>query len=60
MSIEKPIRTATILRKTNETSIECTLTLDHLIGTKQVIEINTGIGFLDHVSVFFSLSSFFF
>lgn len=45
----KPIRTATIERKTNETSITCTIALDHAVGAKQVIEISTGIGFLDHV-----------
>lgn len=43
------IRTATVTRKTAETDISCTLTLDHAPGTKQVIEVSTGIGFLDHV-----------
>ncbi|GAA5907826.1 hypothetical protein JCM8208_001956 [Rhodotorula glutinis] len=43
------VRTATISRKTGETEIECTLTLDHLAGTKQVIEIDTGVGFYNHM-----------
>jgi len=43
------IRTATISRKTGETEIECTLTLDHHPGTKQVIEVDTGVGFYNHV-----------
>ncbi|GAA5846376.1 hypothetical protein JCM9279_001351 [Rhodotorula babjevae] len=43
------IRTATISRKTGETEIECTLTLDHRPGTKQVIEIDTGVGFYNHM-----------
>ena len=58
MSTPKPIRTASISRKTNETSIECSITLDHPVGVKQIIEINTGIGFLDHVSLPVSLSTF--
>ncbi|TNY21493.1 imidazoleglycerol-phosphate dehydratase [Rhodotorula diobovata] len=43
------IRTATISRKTGETEIECTLTLDHHPGTKQVIEVDTGVGFYNHM-----------
>ncbi|KAG8715192.1 imidazoleglycerol-phosphate dehydratase [Ceratobasidium sp. 423] len=43
-------RTATISRKTSETDIEVTLTLDCNPGlTKQVIDVGTGIGFLDHM-----------
>lgn len=43
-------RTATVERKTSETEISCTINLDHdpSVG-KQVIEVNTGLGFLDHV-----------
>lgn len=43
------MRTATVARKTGETDIACTITLDHAPGVKQNIEISTGIGFLDHV-----------
>lgn len=43
------IRTATVTRKTGETDIQCTLTLDVEAGAKQVIEVDTGIGFLNHV-----------
>lgn len=46
----KSIRTATVTRKTAETNISCTITLDHAPGVKQDISIKTGIGFLDHVS----------
>lgn len=44
-------RTATVERKTSETEISCTLNLDYdpSVG-KQVIDVQTGIGFLDHVS----------
>jgi imidazoleglycerol-phosphate dehydratase len=44
-------RTATISRKTNETQIEVSINLDCTPGSQnaQVIEISTGIGFLDHV-----------
>lgn len=45
------VRTATVERKTSETSIQCTITLDHQPGVKQAIEVSTGIGFLDHVSL---------
>ncbi|GAA5942038.1 hypothetical protein JCM3775_004324 [Rhodotorula graminis] len=48
-SSTQQIRTATISRKTGETEIECTLTLDHLPGTKQVIDIDTGVGFYNHM-----------
>jgi len=52
------IRTATVSRNTSETSIECTITLDHEPGVKQEISVSTGIGFLDHVngSSLYSLS----
>jgi imidazoleglycerol-phosphate dehydratase len=44
-------RTATVERKTSETEISCTIDLDYVPGSgPQVIEVNTGIGFLDHVS----------
>ena len=44
-------RQATIFRKTNETDIQVVLDLDCKPGssTKQVIDVSTGIGFLDHV-----------
>ncbi|KAG2133843.1 IGPD-domain-containing protein [Suillus cothurnatus] len=44
-------RTATISRKTNETQIEVSINLDCTPGSQnaQVIEISTGIGFLDHM-----------
>jgi len=45
----KSIRTASVTRKTAETNISCTITLDHAPGVKQDISIKTGIGFLDHV-----------
>lgn len=45
----KTIRTATVTRQTAETDITCTITLDHQPGVKQIIEVSTGIGFLDHV-----------
>lgn len=50
------IRTATVSRNTSETSIECTITLDHEPGVKQEISVSTGIGFLDHVTLFSLLS----
>jgi imidazoleglycerol phosphate dehydratase HisB len=43
-------RTSTISRKTNETDIKVSLVLDVPVGVDQVINIQTGIGFLDHVS----------
>ncbi|KAN0133789.1 IGPD domain containing protein [Lactarius tabidus] len=43
-------RTATFSRKTNETEIDVVINLDsQLVGSQQVIEISTGIGFLDHM-----------
>jgi imidazoleglycerol-phosphate dehydratase len=44
-------RTATISRKTNETEIEVYINLDCQPGSasQQVIDVSTGIGFLDHV-----------
>lgn len=51
-------RTATVSRKTSETEIEVTLELDRNPGlTNQVINVETGIGFLDHVSVYVSCTS---
>ncbi|EGG06931.1 uncharacterized protein MELLADRAFT_63052 [Melampsora larici-populina 98AG31] len=44
------IRAAKIQRKTKETDIDLELKLDVPIGTKQDIQISTGIGFLDHVN----------
>lgn len=40
-------RTATLDRKTNETEIKVTINLDDKFDQK--FDINTGIGFLDHV-----------
>ncbi|KAI0306552.1 IGPD-domain-containing protein [Multifurca ochricompacta] len=44
-------RTATIYRKTNETEIDVFINLDCQPGStfEQIIEISTGIGFLDHM-----------
>ena len=42
-------RTAELKRKTNETSISVSLNLDAPLDAQQ-FDINTGIGFLDHVS----------
>ncbi|KAL7421592.1 imidazoleglycerol-phosphate dehydratase [Cryptotrichosporon argae] len=42
-------RTATVERTTSETQITCTLGLDVAPGAKQVIDVHTGIGFLDHM-----------
>jgi imidazoleglycerol-phosphate dehydratase len=53
----KSIRTATVARKTAETNITCTISLDHAPGVKQAIDIKTGIGFLDHVSLLLRLHS---
>ena len=48
-----PIRSASVERKTSETHITCTLSLDTGPGMQeQVIDVHTGIGFLDHVSLF--------
>ncbi|KAI7948475.1 hypothetical protein MJO29_010140 [Puccinia striiformis f. sp. tritici] len=44
------IQSASIKRTTKETDIDLYLQLDCPIGVKQEITINTGIGFLDHVS----------
>lgn len=41
-------RTAELARKTNETDIKVAINLDDKMNQK--ININTGIGFLDHVS----------
>ncbi|RUS24289.1 hypothetical protein BC938DRAFT_473825, partial [Jimgerdemannia flammicorona] len=46
MADSTTVRTATIIRKTNETDISLSLTLDSAFN--QDITINTGIGFLDH------------
>ncbi|KAK4054974.1 imidazoleglycerol-phosphate dehydratase [Microbotryomycetes sp. JL221] len=43
------IRTASVSRKTAETNISCTMTLDLEPGQKQDIHVKTGIGFLDHM-----------
>jgi imidazoleglycerol-phosphate dehydratase len=49
---DQSARTATVSRKTSETEIEVKLELDRNPGlTKQVIDISTGIGFLDHVRI---------
>ena len=47
-------RVATVSRKTNETDIHVDLNLDAVPGSgiTQVIKVNTGIGFLDHVTRF--------
>ena len=44
-------RQATISRKTSETEVEVTINLDTQPGSgfDQVINVSTGIGFLDHV-----------
>jgi imidazoleglycerol phosphate dehydratase HisB len=42
-------RTATLERKTNETDIKITINLDDKMDQK--INIDTGIGFLDHVGL---------
>ena len=46
-------RQAKISRKTNETQIEVSIDLDGASNPSaaQVIDISTGIGFLDHVSI---------
>jgi hypothetical protein len=45
------VRSASIVRKTNETDIKITLCLDEDPNVAQSININTGIGFLDHVPI---------
>ncbi|KDE06281.1 imidazoleglycerol-phosphate dehydratase [Microbotryum lychnidis-dioicae p1A1 Lamole] len=47
--MSRTIRSASISRKTNETDIAITLTLDVAVGAAQEINISTGIGFLDHM-----------
>ncbi|KAK4685186.1 hypothetical protein P7C73_g4968, partial [Tremellales sp. Uapishka_1] len=43
-------RTATVNKKTSETEISCTIDLDYEPGVgEQVIDVSTGIGFLDHM-----------
>ena len=52
-SIPISIRKASVERITNETKISCSLALDiHPTSAPQVIDVKTGIGFLDHVSTF--------
>ncbi|OZJ05420.1 hypothetical protein BZG36_01659 [Bifiguratus adelaidae] len=52
MTKDQAYRVATADRKTNETDIKCRLDMDAVYkGESQVIEIDTGIGFLDHASV---------
>lgn len=50
-------RKADISRNTNETQIDVSIDLDgsSAFGTKQEINITTGIGFLDHVCTYSSL-----
>lgn len=50
-------RKATVVRSTGETKIEVDLSLDCAPGSgvAQVIDVKTGIGFLDHVLVFSAL-----
>ncbi|KAG8747636.1 imidazoleglycerol-phosphate dehydratase [Ceratobasidium sp. 414] len=49
--MSESIRSATVSRKTSETDIEVKLELDCNPGLKeQIIEVSTGIGFLDHDS----------
>lgn len=45
------VRQASVERKTGETNIAVTLNLDTAPGEKQQINVSTGVGFLDHVSV---------
>lgn len=45
------VRQASVERKTGETQIAVTLNLDVAPGEKQAINVSTGVGFLDHVSV---------
>ena len=47
-------RSASVERKTSETEITCSIVLDNEPGVReQVIDVSTGIGFLDHVRHFF-------
>lgn len=48
LKMDEP-RTASLDRKTNETDIKVSINLDDKFDQK--ININTGIGFLDHVSI---------
>lgn len=50
-NIAMAARTAKISRKTNETDIEVYINLDCQPGSasQQIIDVSTGIGFLDHV-----------
>ncbi|KDN45769.1 putative HIS3-imidazoleglycerol-phosphate dehydratase [Tilletiaria anomala UBC 951] len=49
-SVPFSVRSATVERITNETQIQCTLALDtHSTYAPQVIDVQTGIGFLDHM-----------
>ncbi|KAF9518387.1 hypothetical protein BS47DRAFT_1338319 [Hydnum rufescens UP504] len=43
------VRKASVVRKTNETDIQVSLTLDSSPGVAQTITVSTGIGFLDHM-----------
>ena len=52
-SITSTERSASIARKTNETDIKVAIALDHAPDQLQVIDISTGIGFLDHVGCHF-------
>lgn len=42
-------RSASVARTTNETDIRVAIALDHAPDQIQVINVSTGIGFLDHV-----------
>lgn len=46
-----PKFSTSLTRKTNETDVNCTLEWGDGIPGNQCININTGIGFLDHVSL---------
>lgn len=50
-------RTAQIQRETNETKIDVSINLDPdpMVGSKQEINVSTGIGFLNHVRDMFLL-----
>ena len=46
------VREAAVERNTGETQIKVKLTVDAVLNKqKQVIDVHTGIGFLDHVGV---------